>query len=141
DQGGVVLLVGDGAPVPTQALVRWDPAGLAERELAERTELGLPPAVHLVAVDGPREAVEQLVAGLRERTTVLGPIPLEHATAQPPDEQGTLEPETTRPVRALLRTPWPDSPELLAELAAALAVRSARRQSPVRVQVEPLDVV
>lgn len=141
-EGGVVLLVGDGAPVPTQALVRWDPAGLAERELAERAELGLPPAVHLVAVDGPREAVEAVVAGLGGLTTVLGPIPIDDAAARPQGaEQGVLEPETRRPVRALLRTPWASSAALVADLAAVLATRSARRETPVRVQVEPLDII
>lgn len=141
-EGGVVLLVGDGAPVPTQALVRWDPAGLAERELAERTELGLPPAVHLVAVEGQREAVEAVVAGLGGLTTVLGPLPVDDPTARPRGaEQGVLDTEMRRQVRALLRTPWASSGVLVAELAAVLATRSARRETPVRVQVEPLDIV
>ena len=140
--GGLVVLVGDGAPVPTQALVRWDPAGLAERELAERTELGLPPAVHLVAVDGPRESVEAVLASIGGHTTVLGPIPLEEPLAEARGQvQGILEPETRRPVRALLRTPWPDATAALTALSGVLATRSARREAPVRVQVEPLDVV
>ncbi len=48
--GGQVLLVGDAAPAPTNALVRWDPALLADRELDERVELSLPPAVRVAAV-------------------------------------------------------------------------------------------
>src|SRR5699024_9243809 len=47
-EGGTVILLGHGAPVPSQALVRWDPIGLAERELAERAELDFPPISHMV---------------------------------------------------------------------------------------------
>ena len=49
-----------------QALIRWDPAGYAERELAEREELSFPPAVRMAAVSGPAAAVGELlgVAGL-----------------------------------------------------------------------------
>ena len=32
--GGEVMILGQGAPVPVQALVRWDPIGHAQRELA-----------------------------------------------------------------------------------------------------------
>ena len=47
-EGGVVVLAGapSRATLPAvEALVRWDPAWLAARELAERVALGLPPAV------------------------------------------------------------------------------------------------
>ena len=37
-----VVVVADRGLAAVQALVRWDPAGLAERELAERAELRLP---------------------------------------------------------------------------------------------------
>ena len=40
--GGRVVVVADRALAPVQALVRWDPAGAAARELAERRELGFP---------------------------------------------------------------------------------------------------
>jgi primosomal protein N' (replication factor Y) len=48
-RGEVLLLGSDGGPA-AQALVRWDPVGLAERELAERRELGLPPATKAVVL-------------------------------------------------------------------------------------------
>ena len=136
-EGGVVLLVGDAAPAPVGALVRWDPAGLAERELAERTELGLPPAQHFVALDGPRRAVEDLLAALRSvdhATAALGPTPRDEAP------EGVLDPETERPVRVLLRTTWAAAPALQAELKVIAATRSARREQPVRLQVEPTDL-
>ncbi len=133
-QGGVVLLVGDAAPTPVGALVRWDPAGLAERDLAERTELGLPPALHFVALDGPRRSVEEVVGALRSGATVLGPTVREEAP------QGVLDPETERQVRVLLRSTWAAAPALLAELKAIVATRSARREQSVRLVVEPTDL-
>ena len=45
-------MVADSGAAPVQALVRWDPAGLAERDLAERRQLGLPPAGVLAEVRG-----------------------------------------------------------------------------------------
>lgn len=153
--GGVVLLVGDGAPVPTQALVRWDPAWCAERELAERSELGLPPAVHLVAVDGPRSAVQALLgtAALPAGAEVLGPLTLDvqtrpagpgrRAPGRPPEPSPVtlLEPESQQPVRALVRAPWAKAREVTGSLAAAIAIRSARREpGSVRVLAEPSDV-
>jgi len=129
--GGQVLVVGDGAPRPTQALVRWDPAGLAARELAERTALLLPPAAAMASVTGPRQAVDLLVGRVEAPgLAVLGPVPV-------PGEP-SLEPD----VRALLRVP-PDAAGALARsLAASLAVRSARREGgSLRVQVDPAEVL
>jgi primosomal protein N' (replication factor Y) len=62
--GGRVMLLGQGAPVPTQALVRWDPAGFAARELAERAALGFPPAAAMASLQGPPGAVAAFLAHL-----------------------------------------------------------------------------
>lgn len=74
-QGGRVLVVADPAQPAVQALIRWDPAGFAGRELAERTELGLPPAAVLAEAWG--EGVDALLAALRDPPAVdqLGPEP------------------------------------------------------------------
>lgn len=100
---GQVLLVGDGAPGPTQALVRWDPAGFAERELDERAELHLPPAVRVAAVTGDRTAVDAVVAriGLREDpgtgSGVLGPVEIDpDALGRGPGGRGTGAPSGGR---------------------------------------------
>ncbi|MEJ5888351.1 primosome assembly protein PriA [Pseudokineococcus marinus] len=76
--GGRVLAVGDAGLAPLQALVRWDPGGHAERELAERVELALPPAVAVARVSGPAPGVRALLAAahLPAGTSVLGPAPL-----------------------------------------------------------------
>ena len=49
--GGTVVLLADAAAPAVQALVRWDPSGFADRELAERAELRLPPEARMAALD------------------------------------------------------------------------------------------
>ena len=143
---GIVLLVGDALPTVSQALVRWDPAGFAERELREREQLALPPALHHVAVDGPRDAVMALLgrAALPAAAVVLGPAPVEEPDGvRTPAEPGTLAlgADGERMVRALVRAPWAVAGEVTAALRSAQAVRSARGEGrTARVRVEPADV-
>ncbi|MFE5291557.1 primosomal protein N' [Isoptericola sp. NPDC056618] len=135
--GGQVLLVGDAAPAPTGALVRYDPGGLADRELAERRELALPPAVRVASVTGDRGAVDAVVGrvALAGPDTVLGPVEQPDAD---PRRGATLEPQ----VRTVLRVPLAQGGELAAQLRASLAVRSARREGgAVRVQVDPKEML
>lgn len=135
--GGQVLLVGDAAPAPTGALVRYDPGGLADRELAERRELALPPAVRVAAVTGDRGAVDAVVGrvALAGPDTVLGPVEQPDAD---PRRGATLEPR----VRTVLRVPLAQGGELAAQLRASLAVRSARREGgAVRVQIDPKEML
>ncbi len=60
-----------------EALVRWDPAWFAERELDERRELSLPPAARLAVLTGARPALEAATAelALPPTASVLGPLP------------------------------------------------------------------
>lgn len=51
-EGGTVVVVAEPTLRPVQALVRWDPVGHAQRELAERAELGFPPVSRMAAVLG-----------------------------------------------------------------------------------------
>ena len=53
DNGGVVVVVAESSVPTVQSLIRWDPVGHAEAELAARTEVALPPSVHMAALDGP----------------------------------------------------------------------------------------
>ena len=119
---GRVVCVADRGLAPVQALVRWDPAGAAARELAERAELGFPPAVRMASVQGSASAVAEFVAALPEpaRRDVLGPVP-----AADGEE------------RLLLRAPRTAAGQLAAALKAAQAVRSARKGDPVRVELDP----
>jgi primosomal protein N' (replication factor Y) len=137
DDGGTVLLIGDAAPTPTQALVRWDPVGFAERELAERRELGLPPAVRVAALTGTRDAVAAVVGrlDLPPGAQVLGPVPVDGPAGA---ELSLLEQE----VRAVVRAPLGVGDQLSRTLKSSLAVRSARRESgSVRVQVDPAELL
>lgn len=144
--GGVVLLVGDAAPAPSQALVRWDPAGHAARELAERAALRLPPAAHVLVLDGPRDAVRSLLAraDLPAEAEVIGPTPVpvraEEAPAADGVQETLLEPDGERPVRALIRSPWGAAPAVAAAAWAAQGARSARREPVVHVHAETSEV-
>ena len=74
--GGLVVVVGDpGLPV-VQALVRWDPAGFAQRESAARAEAHLPPASRLATITGEPGAVDDALTLLDRPpgTEVLGPV-------------------------------------------------------------------
>lgn len=132
--GGRIVVGAEAGLAPVQALVRWDPAWLAGRELAERRELGFPPAVRMAAVEGAPDAVAALLdeLSLPDSGEILGPVPLGE-----PDAEGRTDRE-----RALIRVPRADGKALAAALAAAQAGRVARKEtSPVRIQLDPLELI
>src|ERR1700722_7851322 len=61
---GTVLLHADAGLPAAQALIRWDPVTFAERDLAERAELRLPPAVRMAAVTGEPAAVATIISSV-----------------------------------------------------------------------------
>jgi primosomal protein N' (replication factor Y) len=135
--GGVVAVVADSSLPAVQSLIRWDPLGHAESELAGRTAVGLPPAVHMAAIDGTGEAVAALIdaAHLPLDAEVLGPVDLPAGVRRPP---GSGEQPV---IRMLIRVRRDDGLALAAALRQATAVRSARHDNdPVRVQIDPLHV-
>lgn len=71
----VVVTADAGLPV-VQSLIRWDPGWLAERELAERRELGLPPAVRVATLTGDPVAVREAAQDMPVTARVLGPLPV-----------------------------------------------------------------
>ena len=75
--GGRAVVVGDPAHPAVQALVRWDPAGFAAREAAQRREAHLPPASRLATIAGEPGAVDDALTLLSPPTglEVLGPVP------------------------------------------------------------------
>ena len=133
--GGVVAVVAESAIPTVQALIRWDPVGHAEAELDSRAEVGLPPAVHIAAVDGAPAAVAALLdtAALPDNAESLGPVELPRGARRPP---GT---PTDSPVsRMLVRVPRDGGLALASALRNATGVLSARHdQQPVRVQMDP----
>ncbi len=135
--GGTVLVHADRSLSATQALVRWDPVTFAERDLAERAELGFPPAVRMAAVSGEPAAVASIIKGMGQAFEILGPVPLEQP-AQP--AQQAVQPEDQ--VRALVRAPRAEGAALAKALQAAQAGRSARKEGGgVRVQLDPPELI
>jgi primosomal protein N' (replication factor Y) len=68
-KSGKVLLVIDEAHPITSAIARWNIAPLLKRELADREELKLPPAVASAVIVTDSETAPQIVAGLRKAFT------------------------------------------------------------------------
>jgi len=136
--GGTVVVLAESTLPAVQALIRWDPVTFSERELAERAELGFPPAVRMASVTGPADAVADFVGvlsssgdGLPARAEVLGPVPVD---AGPGVSAETRE-------RALIRIGRRDGLELARALHAVQATRSARKDgAAVRVQLDPAEV-
>jgi len=123
--GAPVVVMADAAPSPVQALIRWDPVGHAERELAGRVELGFPPAVRMAAVDAEPAVLQEFLRTLElpDSAQVLGPVPA---------------PESDRE-RVLIRVPRRDGAALAAALHAGAAVRSARKDpGALRTTLDPV---
>ncbi|MEU4012113.1 primosomal protein N' [Streptomyces pseudogriseolus] len=140
--GGTVVVVAEPTLRPVQALVRWDPAGYAVRELGERGELGFPPVSRMAAVAGPGEAVAEFLRAvdLPPQAEVLGPVPMPVTPAGRPRRPGA-PPPGERWERALVRVPPGSGAALAGALKAAQAARMARGGStPVWVRIDPPDI-
>ncbi|KDE97563.1 primosome assembly protein PriA [Mycolicibacterium aromaticivorans JS19b1 = JCM 16368] len=136
--GGVVAVVAESAIPTVQALIKWDPVGHAEAELEARAEVGLPPSVHMAAVDGGAAAVGALLdhAELPEDADQLGPVDLPPGVRRPP---ATAPGEPV--IRMLVRVGRDEGLALAASLRTAIAIASARHDhEAVRVQIDPLHI-
>ncbi|MET0493802.1 MAG: primosomal protein N' [Actinoplanes sp.] len=125
--GGRVVVVADGSLAPVQALLRWEPGWFAARELAERRELGFPPAARFASLTGKAEAIAEFLnaARLPADVEILGPVPA------PEDQE-----------RMLLRVARGRAAELARTLHATAAVRSAKKAAlPVRIQIDPAELL
>lgn len=136
--GGVVAVVAESSIPTVQALIRWDPVGHADAELAARADVGLPPSVHIAALDGSADAVAALLDEVRlpDGAERLGPVQL------PPGARRPAGVDAGAPVtRMLVRVPRDRGLALAAALRRAVAVLSARQDhEPVRVQIDPLHI-
>jgi primosomal protein N' (replication factor Y) len=124
--GGRVVVVADAGVPPVQALVRWDARGHAARELADRQQLGFPPAVRMASITGPAPAVAETLAAadLPEPSEVIGPVPVSEGIE-----------------RTLIRVPRGHGAELAAALKVAASARSARKATdPVKIALDPLEL-
>lgn len=128
EEDGVVVLTAAQSEAAA-ALVRWDPAGFAERELALRKELALPPAVRLIAITGPLNSVREFTARLELAAEVrcIGPALLENGGED---------------YRTLLFVPYALAAGVLAQVRAVKMSLSAARQSdPVQIRCDGLDLL
>lgn len=128
--GGVVMVTAE-HELAVGALVRWDPASFAARELAERRELHLPPAVRVAALTGPKDAVENLqqaLAPLQEgehEVRIVGPVPFDDGD-----------------YRTLCFIPFAVASEAARLLRAAKAAASAKRtHAAAQVRFDGLDLL
>ncbi len=129
DRGGRVIVVGDPATPALQALVRWDPAGFAARELADRTSAGLTPAARLATITAPPETLTDVLAALElpRYVEVLGPVDVSDGA--------------TPSSRLVLRATRAHGAALSRALRQLQAARSSRKLAPVRVQVDPAELI
>lgn len=144
EKGLVVVTADDSTTVGH--LLRWDPAGAAERELELRRELGLPPAVRYAELTGSREGLDAFIArlGLPDGTRTVGPAPLADVgtgTEVREVRDGQLGGAGGR-FRTLLFFPYAAAPAVTAALRSTKAAASARRTGdPVYVRVDGIDVL
>ena len=131
--GGKVLAVGDASEPGLQALLRWDPSGLARREIEERQSAHLPPASRVATISGEPDDLEQAVAALvlPEGAEVLGPVPVEHRPGDALDGADRALRRTRSPAlrrRAVRGARGPPGPA------------STRKLPHVRVEVDPAEL-
>jgi len=139
-KGGEVVVVADAALPVVQHLIRWDAAGHAAAELAQRREVRFPPAVHMAAVDSPRDSLTDFLEhiDLPADVDILGPVEV------PPgaDLPGEWDERVAGPAqRVLIRTPLSTRNALGKALRAAAVNRATRKQDlPLRIQVNPMHI-
>jgi primosomal protein N' (replication factor Y) (superfamily II helicase) len=140
DGGLVVVTAADTAAVG--ALLRWDPAGYAERELSLRVELQLPPAVRIASVTGPRAAVEQYTAAVAAELG-SGGITLRTAGPAPVVLNGPPSPRrSAEDVRTLLFFPYGQAAAVTRVLRVTRAAAAAKRSTePFQLRLDGVDVL
>ncbi len=123
--GGRVVAVGDPSVRALQALVRWDASGFAARELAERRSARLTPASRMATITGATEEIVELTAMLTlpRSAEMFGPVDVGDGRS-----------------RVVVRVDASRGAALSRELQHLQALRSSRKLSGLRVQVDPTDL-
>ena len=131
--GGQVVVAADAAHPVVQALVRWDPAWLAERELADRRELGFPPVTRIASLAGSPAALAEFLAAARLPETPT-------CWARCPSRRGRGRRASASATWCGCRAPrgW-RSPRRWPRCRACAAPKKVPEH--VRVQLDPLDLV
>ncbi|GAB3272940.1 primosomal protein N' [Arthrobacter pigmenti] len=142
NDGGTVVVTADEQSI-VGSLVRWDPAGAADRELAQRQELELPPAVRVAALTGQSSALNQLIerAELPSSVRLIGPAPA------PAPMTGSQRPEANDEVqvpnqRTLIFFSYADAANVTSRLRATRAAMSAKRSGGnVQIRCDGVDLI
>lgn len=139
--GGLVVITATES-VAVGALLRWDPAGYARRELELRMELQLPPAVRIASVTGPRAAVGHFTASVEQQLAASG-LTLRTAGPAPVLLVGLPTPQRVgEDVRTLLFFPYGQAGLVTRVLRATKAAAAAKRsEEPVQVRLDGVDVL
>ena len=147
-RGGQALILGETDPAIAQSLMLWDSRILAAKDLEERVETGMPPAVAAACVWGRRDAVMTLMQRIGalggdwtacgELPGMLGPVPI----AQPDTVDARELEATADRVKAVIRVPQSQRAELAARLHRETARHVASREpGELRFRVDPKDLI
>jgi primosomal protein N' (replication factor Y) len=144
-EGGLVVVTADDA-AGVGALLRWDPAGYAQRELSLRQELHLPPAVRVASITGGRTAVGHFTQAVEQQLgpqgivlRTAGPAPLVFTGAP---GQGGAAGAAAEDVRTLLFIPYGQAREVTRVLRAVKVAAAAKRTNdPVQLRLDGVDVL
>lgn len=153
---GTVVTTASPSPVE-QALVRWDPAWFARRELEERAQTGLPPAVRTAAVTGAeadvRAFMEEFLGSsalperVREQLRIVGPVPLDQGYFAWSEslEEDSEEAPVQGDWRTLMFFSYGIAQQVTRELRATRATIAALKKNvgerPVQIRCDGLDVL
>ncbi|GAC1380815.1 MAG: primosomal protein N' [Pseudarthrobacter sp.] len=138
--GGLVVITATES-VAVGALLRWDPAGYARRELKLRMELQLPPAVLIASVTGPRSAVVHFTAAVEDQLDASG-LKLRTAGPAPVVLTGPAAATQGDDVRTLLFFPYGQAGAVTRVLRSTKAAAAAKRtDEPVQVRLDGVDVL
>ncbi|HZL74454.1 MAG TPA: primosomal protein N' [Propionibacteriaceae bacterium] len=134
---GSVIAVGESSGRALQALVRVDPAGFAARELAERAAARFPPAVKLITIEGPAEALSDFASLVHAPSAAQSLGPADLVVRRPAAHNAS---ESTMQ-RLILRAPLAEGAHLVGAVKEVAAVRSARKsEGPLRIRVDPVEL-
>lgn len=140
-EGGLVVITASETGA-VGGLLRWDPAGYAQRELSLRVELQLPPAVRIASVTGPRAAVVHFTESVETQLAASG-VTLRTAGPAPVVLSGPATPQrAAEDVRTLLFFPYGQAAMVTRVLRAARAAAAAKRsEEPVQLRLDGVDVL
>lgn len=151
-QGGQVLILGEADSVIVSSLLSWDSRILANREIRDAEETGLPPSVSAAVIWGEKASVERMVEAVREQLgglpvietrmgalpSLLGPVP----KAIPQNLRQYYIDALYQRVQCVIRVPREELHRLVVALHQAQARHTAQRNpAELHFHVNPKNVM